>query len=96
MKMTSNSKIVKASNQSKPDAKYWELQNKLKFIKVGSQEAEITLKADKILIIYIIKRSWADLKSIFEKLFISEFWNNFLVMLRYDYLKEIRKLLIVM
>ena len=78
------------------DAEYWELQNKSKFIKIRSQEAEIDLRAGKILIICIIKRSWADLRSIFEEVFMSEFWNNFLVMLRSDYLKKMRKLLIVM
>ena len=40
---------------------HWELQNKLKFIKIGSQKAEIVLKAGKILIIYsIMKRSHQD------------------------------------
>ena len=34
-----------------PDAGYWELQNKPKFIKIGSQEAEIALRVGKILII---------------------------------------------
>ena len=53
--------------------KHWELQNKHKFIKFGSQEVEINLRVGKILIIYIIKRFWIDLKSIFEKAFMGEF-----------------------
>ena len=53
--------------------KYWELQNKHKFIKFESQEVEINLRVSKILIIYIIKRFWIDLKSIFEKAFMGEF-----------------------
>ena len=73
-----------------PDAGYWELQNKSKFIKIGSQEAEIDLKVGKILIICIMERS------ILEEVFMSEFWINFLVIPTSDYLKEMRKLLIVM
>ena len=73
-----------------PDAGYWELQNKSKFIKIGSQEAEIALRVGKILIICIMERS------ILEEVFMSEFWINFLVIPRSDYLKEMRKLLIVM
>ena len=38
------------------DVGYWELQNKLKFIKIGSQEAEIALRVGKILIICIMER----------------------------------------
>ena len=34
---------------NQPDAGYWEHQNKSKFIKIGSQEAEIALKVGKIL-----------------------------------------------
>ena len=37
-----------------------------------------------------------DLRSILEEVFMSEFWINFLVIPRSDYLKEMRKLLIVM
>ena len=58
--MRCNLEIVETSNLSKPDAKYWELQNKLKFIKIGSQKAEIALIAlsiKKFLLYYIIKRS---------------------------------------
>jgi len=41
------------------DPGYWELQNKPKFIKIGSKEAEIALRVGKI-------SSWrADLRSIF-------------------------------
>ena len=36
------------------DVNYWELQNKSKFIKIGSQEAEIGLRVGKILIICIM------------------------------------------
>ena len=44
--------------QKRPNVEYWKLQNKLKFIKIKSQKAEIALKAGKILIICnIIKRS---------------------------------------
>ena len=32
----------------RPDAGYWELQNKSKFIKIGSQEAKIALRVGKI------------------------------------------------
>ena len=32
-----------------PDGEYWELQNKSKFINIGSQEAEIALRVGKIL-----------------------------------------------
>ena len=73
-----------------PDVEYWELQNKSKFIKFGSQEAEIALRVGKILIICIMERS------ILEEVFMSEFWINFLVIPTSDYLKEMRKLLIVM
>ena len=73
-----------------PDAGYWELQNKSKFIKIGSQEAEITLRVGKILIMCIMERS------ILEEVFMSKFWINFLVIPTSDYLKEMRKLLIVM
>ena len=38
------------------DVSYWELQNKSKFIKIGSQEAEIALRVGKILIICIMER----------------------------------------
>ena len=48
-----------------PDAGFWELQNKPKFIKIGSQDAEIALRVGKILIICIMEKSWADLRSIF-------------------------------
>ena len=65
-----------------PDAEYWELQNKSKFIKIGSQEAEIALRVGKILIICIMERS------ILEEVFMSEFWINFLVIPRSDYLKR--------
>ena len=71
-------------------AGHWELQNKFKFIKIGSQEAEIALRVGKILIICIMERL------ILEEVFMSEFWINFLVIPRSDYLKEIWKLLIVM
>ena len=71
-------------------AGYWELQNKSKFIKIGSQEAEIALRVCKILIMCIME------SSILEEVFMSEFWINFLVIPTSDYLKEIRKLLIVM
>ena len=74
------------------DAGYWELQNKSKFINIGSQEAEIALRVGKILIMCIMEKSWADLRSILEEVFMSEFWINFLVITRSDYLKEIRKL----
>jgi len=43
-----------------PDAEYWELQNKFKFIKIGSQEAEIALRVSKIL----INTSWRNLEQI--------------------------------
>ena len=79
-----------------PDAGYWELQNKSKFIKIGSQEAEIALRVGKILIMCIMEKSWADLRSMLEEVFMSEFWINFLAIPRSDYLKETRKLLIVM
>ena len=72
------------------DVGYWELQNKSRFIKIGSQEAEIALRVGKILIMCIMERS------ILEEVFMSEFWINFLVIPTSDYLKEIRKLLIVM
>ena len=72
------------------DVSYWELQNKSKFIKIGSQEAEIALRVGKILIMCIME------SSILEEVFMSEFWINFLVIPISDYLKEIRKLLIVM
>ena len=75
-----------------PDGEYWELQNKSKFINIGSQEAEIALRVGKILIMCIMEKSWADLRSILEEVFMSEFWINFLVITRSDYLKEIRKL----
>jgi len=65
-----------------PDAGYWELQNKSKFIKIGSQEAEIALRVGKILIICIMERS------ILEEVFMGEFWINFLVIPRSDYLKR--------
>ena len=39
------------------DVSYWELQNKSKFIKIGSQEAEIALRVSKILIMYIMEKS---------------------------------------
>ena len=80
----------------RPDAEYWKLQNKSKFIKIESQEAEIALRVGKILIMSIMEKSWADLRSILEEVFMSEFWINFLVIPRSDYLKEMRKLLIVM
>ena len=32
-----------------PDAGFWEIQNNPKFIKIGSQEAEIALRVGKIL-----------------------------------------------
>ena len=41
------------------DAGYWELQNKSKFIKIESQEAEIALRVGKILIIWIMEKPWA-------------------------------------
>ena len=75
-----------------PDGEYWELQNKSKFINIGSQEAEIALRVGKILIMCIMEKSSADLRSILEEVFTSEFWINFLVITRSDYLKEIRKL----
>ena len=79
----------------RPDAEYWELQNKSKFIKIESQEAEKGLRVGKILIMCIMEKSWADLRSIFEEVFMSELWINFLVILSSGYLKEMRKLLIV-
>ena len=75
-----------------PDGEYWELQNKSKFINIGSQEAEIALRVVKILFMCIMEKSWADLRSILEEVFMCEFWINFLVITRSDYLKEIRKL----
>ena len=72
------------------DAGYWELQNKSRFIKIGSQEAEIALRVGKILIICIIERS------ILEEVFMSESWINFPVIPRSYYLKLMRKLIIVM
>ena len=66
-----------------PDAGYWELQSKSKFIKIGSQGAEIALRVGKFL-----EKSWADLRSILEEVFMSEFWINFLVIPRSDHLKR--------
>ena len=40
-----------------PDGEYWELQNKSKFINIGSQEAEIALRVGKILIMCIMEKS---------------------------------------
>ena len=40
-----------------PDAGFWELQNKFKFIKFGSQEAEIALRVGKIIIMCIMEKS---------------------------------------
>ena len=71
------------------DAGYWELQNKSKFIKIGLQEAEIALRVGKILIMCIMERS------ILEEVFMSEFWINFLVIPRSDYLKLMIKLLLL-
>ena len=54
-------------------------QNKSKFIKIGLQEAEAALRAGKILIMCIVEKPWADLRPILEKVFMSKFWMNFLV-----------------
>jgi hypothetical protein len=40
-----------------PDSELKELQNELKFIKIGSQEAEIALRAGKILIMCIMEKN---------------------------------------
>ena len=83
--LNEDEKWYKSCRNFKPkrsDVEHQGLQNKLKFIKIESQEAEMALRAGKILMKCSIKRSWADLKLILEEVFIKELWINFLVVPR--------------
>ena len=57
--LNEDEKWYKSCRNFKPkrsDAECWELQNKPKFIKIGSQEAEIALRVGKILIVCIMEK----------------------------------------
>src|ERR1044072_9351914 len=90
MKIKSDTEIIEILNQNIQMQDIESFKTKSKFIKIGSQEAEIALRVGKILIVCIMERS------ILEKVFMSELLINFLIIPRSDYLKGMRKLLIVM
>jgi len=69
--LNEDEKWYKSCRNFKPkrsDVEHWELQNKLKFIKIGSQGAEIALRVGKILMkCSIMKRSHQDTTTKWER-----------------------------